>query len=386
MAVPAAFCSGDRRCAMKNQYLKPMLDPGSPRVFNVNEMTQRILAEDENASRFFRNKPLNTTVLIKDTVPEIERREAPRSIGTKLYFPFNDTNIYEGGRTIFLHSRNLESALVEQYGEGALPKDELAEDLRMLAVLNRLPSLDPFLMKDAFLREGIAVNDAYFQVSQEVWSEIEAFMLQQFEPLVKAAFPEAMRSDERARSLMDAIWEARDLDALQPLIDAFRLPQHKALDTFSSWRGIVYYSYQYQGVQLRLVDLIKWLIAQEEMFAGQPASETRDMAAMLNLVKGELRREWQVVERIVRTYRDAYDKMFKANAGSTDFLTFLNGSNETYWKLGNSLGKTTYGIYCWDVLSARFAGRKLPWVQSRGLVSLLRMIFQPEKIVTAVNW
>ena len=38
---------------MKNQYLKPMLDPGSPRVFNVNEMTQRILAEDENAPRFW---------------------------------------------------------------------------------------------------------------------------------------------------------------------------------------------------------------------------------------------------------------------------------------------------------------------------------------------
>ena len=47
-----------------NQYLKPMLDVGSPRVFNCNELTGRILAKDENAPRFFRNKQLNGVVLI----------------------------------------------------------------------------------------------------------------------------------------------------------------------------------------------------------------------------------------------------------------------------------------------------------------------------------
>ena len=66
-----------------------------------------------------------------------------------------------------------------------------------------MPSLDPFLLKDAFQREGIAINESYFQISAETWAEIEAFMLQQFEPLVKAAFPDAMSSDERARALMD---------------------------------------------------------------------------------------------------------------------------------------------------------------------------------------
>ena len=84
-----------------NQYLKPMLDVGSPRVFNCNELTGRILAKDENAPRFFRNKQLNGVVLIKDTVPEADRRINARPIGTKLYFPFNEGNIYEGGRTIF---------------------------------------------------------------------------------------------------------------------------------------------------------------------------------------------------------------------------------------------------------------------------------------------
>lgn len=61
--------------------------------------------------------------------------------------------------------------------------------MRIISILNRVPSLDPFLMKDVFVREGITVDEAYFEVSDETWAEIESFMLQKFEPLILAAFP-----------------------------------------------------------------------------------------------------------------------------------------------------------------------------------------------------
>jgi hypothetical protein len=281
----------------------------------------------------------------------------------------------------------LEKAIIDHYGEGALPKDALAEDLRIMSVLDRLPSLDPFLMKDAFQREGLAINEAYFEVSAETWAEIEAFMLQQFEPLVKAAFPDAMGSDERARALMDTIWEARDVDALKPLIDGLRLPPYKALDIFSSWRGIVYYSYHHQLVQARLIELMKWLKLNDRVIAGKPPSEGREMIGMLKLVGDQLRSEWQTVDGVVRKYQTAYDKMFKTGGGSADFLAFLNGSNETYWRLGNAIGKVNHGLYCWDVMTQRFAQRKLPWNQLQDVMRLLTAVFEPEKVAkTAVNW
>lgn len=372
---------------MENRYLKPMLDAGSPRVFNCNQLTVKFVAANESVERFFRSKPLNTVVLIKDTMTEADKRGSIRPIGTKLYFPFNTDNIYEGGRTIFVHDPALEKAIIEQYGEGALAKDTLDQDLRMLAILDRLPSLDPFLMKDAFLREGIAVNDAYFEVSPEVWSEIEAFMLQQFEPLVKAAFPDAMQSDEKARALMDTIWEARDVDALKPLIDGFRLPAYKALDIFSSWRGIVYYAYHHQRVQARLIELMKWFKLGDTSAAGKPPGEASEMAGMLKIVGEQLRGEWQTVDGIVRKYQGAYDKMFKARTGSGDFLAFLNGSQDYYWRLGNAIGKINHGLYCWDVMTQRFVQRNLPWPQLQGVMRLLAKIFQPEKVAAqAVNW
>ncbi|HAX91717.1 MAG TPA: hypothetical protein DCY07_05865, partial [Rhodospirillaceae bacterium] len=228
---------------MSNNYLKPMLDTGSPRVFNCNEMSRRVHADNPDAPYFFRNKALNKIVLIKDAVPESDRSPGMASVGTKLYFPFNQDNIYEGGRTIFFHGKGVEGAIRDYCGEGAVTPELLAQDMRIIGILNKLPSLDPFLMKDVFLREKIDIDQAYFEVSEDAWHEIEQFMLQKFEPLIMAAFPEAKSSDDKARQLIDKIWEARDLEALMPLVDGFRLPKEKALEIFSSWKGIVYYSY-----------------------------------------------------------------------------------------------------------------------------------------------
>lgn len=372
---------------MTDKYLKPMLDTGSPRVFNCSEMTLKILARNPDASLFFRNKALNMIVLIKDSVPESDRRAGAPMVGTKLYFPFNETNIYEGGRTIFLHDRHIKPAIAGHYGEGALTKDALETDMHILSILDGLPSLDPFLMKDVFLRHKIDMNQDYFEVSQEAWEEIEAFMLQQFESLVRAAFPESESSEDKARQLIDKMWEARDIVALRPLIDAFRLPLEGALDIFSSWKGIVYYSFQYQREQVHILDMFKWLKENEGPFPSVPAAEAKEMLGAVAFTKERLRSEWQTIETHVNNYKDSYDKMFKYKVSSTEFMTFLKNSNEIYWKLGNSLGKVNHGIYCWEVMTKRYKERKLPWAQLQEIMRLFIKIFEPEKkTTTSVTW
>jgi len=372
---------------MPNKYLKPMLDAGSPRVFNCNEMTQRLLAVDPTAKLFFHNKALNTMVLIKDAVPEDERRTGAPSVGTKLYFPFNEADIYEGGRTIFLHARGVESAMMDYCGEGAVTKEDIAEDMRLLKLLDHLPSLDPFLMKDVIQREKFLVNDAYFEVSAEAWAEIESFMLQKFEPLILAAFPDAKSSEEKARQLIDKIWEAKDIEALLPLIDGFRLPREKALEIFSSWKGIVYYSYQYNCQRLRFMDLVKWVGTNAAPEVGATAIEVKELIAAVTLVKDQLRIEWSRTDEIVRDYQASYDKMFKDKIGSADFLNFLKKSDKIYWEIGNCLGKINHAIYCWDVMTSRFADRKLPWANRQEVMKLLAKVLEPEKkSATSVAW
>lgn len=372
---------------MSNKYLKPMLDPGSPRVFNCNVMTRRVLAQDPNAQLFFRSRQLNDLLLIKDTVPEAERSPLRPAVGTKLYFPFNEENIYEGGRTVFIHEGRIDKVILAHFGEDAISRDDLKEDVRIMEMLDHLPSLDPFLMKDVFIRQRIKMNPSYFDVSEEAWAEIESFMLQRFEPLVRAAFPEDDTTDDKARLLIDKIWEGRDLEALHPLIAAFRLPEPEALDIFASWRGIVYYSYQYQCDQALMIDLFKWIKETDHPYSGVPSNENRELQAGFAQIRERLRFEWQQIETIVREYEDSYDKMFRLKTSSSGFLSFLKNSNKTYWTLGNALGKTNHAIYCWDVMTQRYNDRRLPWAPLQETVRMLATVLQPDKKATTnVVW
>ena len=367
---------------MANEYLKPMLDVGSPRVLNCNVITRRILATDPEAKLFFRCKPLNNLVLIKDS----DSQSRVAAIGTKLYLPFNENDIYEGGRTVFVHDSGVEQALVGNFGEGALPKELLAEDMRVLKILDKLPSLDPFLLKDVFINEKIDMNPAYFEVEKTLWDQIELYILLGFEPLAKAAFPDALSSDEVARKLIEKIWEGRDLDALKPLILAFRLPEGKELETFAAWKGIIFYGFEHQRASQSISDITAWL-KEVKIPVVLPIVERNEMKATLETIKTRMQDEWQAAEGVLSEYQSSYDKMFKFRTGSADFLKFLQNSSKAYWTLGNSLGKTGHAVYCWDSMSKRYPNRKMPWEQLRELITLLSKIFSSDrKAATEFSW
>ena len=373
---------------MASEYLKPMLDIGSPRVLNCNVITRQILAKDPEAPVFFRNKQMNRLVLIKDTIPESESRGANSSIGTKVYFPFNENDIYEGGRTIFAHDKQFERALFDNFGETALKPDLLAQDMRIIQILDRLPSLDPFLMKDTLRNSGFDINPAYFEVGKELWHEIETYILQSFEPLVQAAYPNAdMATDERARILVQKIWEGRDLDTLRPLAAAFQLPKGQELEIFAAWKGINFYAFQMERAKPLMFELLTWLKDLVLPVVAMSAAERKELLASLESVKTLMRGEWQIADNIVKEYQTSYDKLFRKKLGSADFLVFLKKSNKAYWDIGNALGKTGHAAYCWDVMSKRHPNRKLPWDQLLEIIQLFTKIFQvPKKPTSSVSW
>ena len=373
---------------MSTEYLKPMLDVGSPRVFNCNVITRQILAQEPEAAGFFRCKPLNKLVLIKDAVPESEATEAVSSIGTKIYFPFNENDIYEGGRTIFSHDKHVERAFADNFGEGALKSGDFAADLRMIRLLERLPSLDPFLMKDALRNDGHEINPAYFEVSKELWDQIESYILKSFEPLVLAAFPDTLSAtDERARLLVQKVWEARDLETLRPLAAAFQLPAGQELEIFAAWKGINYYAFQYERAKPMMFEMMTWLKDLSLPPVAISANERKELNAQLDESRNQLRVQWQVADGIIRDYQNSYDKLFRLRQGSADFMAFLKKSNKAYWDIGTALGKTGHAAYCWNVITKRYPNRRLPWEQLLEMILLMSKIFKTtKKPTTSMSW
>ena len=284
---------------MREDGFRPIIDSGSSRVFDCNAISLRLLTEGASGDGlFFRHPRLNHVVIIKHSVLPSERRsrrEPP--VGTKLFFPFNETNPVEGGSTIFLHDRQLEAALNERCGVNRLvDKEAFEEDLRLLRLLARLPTLDPFLLRDVLEAEGIEANDRYLEISDEQWTEIQGLIQQRFVPIVRAAFPEAKASRAKAKRLIEKLWEAKDEEALAPIIRTFRLPEDGALDILYSWKVITFYAYQYRRLKPTLLELAQWLKESEAIatFAAGPLRAV--MGRLHHAVRTELRMQWSKIE------------------------------------------------------------------------------------------
>jgi hypothetical protein len=74
-----------------------------------------------------------------------------------------------------------------------------------------------------------------------------------------------------------------------------------------------------------------------------PSEQRVKLIATMDVARDQLRREWQTVETVLREYTDGYDKMFKHNDGSVQFLGFLRNCSKAYWDLGN-LGKVNRAV------------------------------------------
>jgi hypothetical protein len=346
---------------MTDDGARPMIDAGSSRVFDCNGITLKLLGEGPGGGGlFFRHTGLNHVVVIKHSVLPSERRSRrDPPVGTKLFFPFNERDPTEGGSTIFLHDRHLETALFERCGLSRnADKEAFDDDLRLLRVLARLPTLDPFLLRDVLEAELIPANDRYLDISDEHWTEIQGLIQQRFVPIVRAAYPEAKSSRAKAKRLIEKLWEAKDEEALAPIIVTFGLPTDGALDILYSWKVITFYSYQYQRLRPSLLDLAQWLKETEAManFAG---SLRGPMMRLHRSVRNELRIQWHRIEAILADYEDGYDKMFVKKTETGPFLVFLRNCRATFWEIGDALGKLDHVVYCWDSITRRYPHRRV---------------------------
>lgn len=354
---------------MNDELLKPAVDCGLSRVFDCNSITIKLRERDQPPKRlFFRNGRLNNVVIMKQGVPQAERRQARMpAVGTKLFFPFNANSSYFGGNTIFVHDTALENALREQCGlDKQVDAKAFEDDVRLLHALDRLPTLEPFLLMDTLRSAEIEVNEEYLQIGAREAAKIEAFIRERAAPLVAAALPEAPPSD--ATALAAQLAEAKDAKALAPLIRALHLAEDKAMPMLHGWKVIAFYSCLYESLRPRLIEIAKWLKDTEVTVAELPPIIRRRVEAMHDAVKTELRALWQLIHRELTAFESVHEQVV-AKTDLDPFLGFLWKCGDAVWRLGDGIGKLDHAILCWDQLTLRHHRRQL---SLEGLEQVLR--------------
>lgn len=362
-----------------SRYLRPILDAGSSRVFNCNDVVRKLESREDPNPYLFKTPAMHHLVLIKEALRYDDPRH-PRGhvIGSKLYVPYNSGEIYEGGRSIFLHSPNLMQVFHEQFGvvQNESTTAGLDHDMKVFRILDELPSLDGFLMSDALELEGIHANEAYFDVSPEERVAIQEFIRGKMEPLVQAAYGGKKPPSSKVTQLIDAMWEAKDAVALEPLIVAFRFPKEEALAIFGAWKGINFYSYQYHRVRKKREAFALWLKEDAMPKNLVPREILQQLEPIRRTTIERLRGHWVESDNTLKQYDKFYTE-FVASANPGGFISFLRGSKAIYWQLGDSLSKIDHAINCWDRWTKAATNRRLPFEQLEAMLELLKKILIP---------
>jgi hypothetical protein len=357
-----------------------MLNAGSSRVFNCNDVARKLeRREGEPNPYLFKTPAMHHLVLVKEA---LRYGDPPHpkgvAIGSKIYVPYNHDEIYDGGRSIFFHSPNLLQVFHEQFGvdHSAASSAALDHDMKIFRILDELPSLDGFLMRDALELEGVDANEAYFDVSPEERTAIQEFIRGKMEPLVRAAYDGEKPPASKVGQLIDAMWEAKDVVALEPLVFAFRFPTDEALAIFGAWKGINFYSFRYHQGRKKRESLAHWL--KEDALPKNLV--TRDVLQILEPLRRttveRLRGHWVDVDNTLKQYDNLYGE-FVASANPGGFITFLRGAKAIYWRLGDSLSKIDHAINCWEAGTKGTPGRRLAYEQLEAMLELLKKILEP---------
>ena len=317
-------------------------------IFNCNRVTRRLNKSDAKSSLFM-TPGLNYLVLTKEMLTRDDPRRLDASpIGTKLYLPFEADSPEKGGRTILIHHPQLPSFLAETLGlkEG----DTFENDLTILRTIDELPTLDGFLLRDALSLEGISVNEEYFEVSPEERGAIQKFIRGKMELLVRAAFGGAKTDPSKVTQLIDKVWEAKDLRALEPLIAALRCPNGEALAMFAAWKGIMFYSFDYFRSEEGRKALALWLNKNSNPSLGLPKEYAQYIRERVQGVIQRVRHHWVSVDTVLKQYNQLYDN-FVTSMNPAGVIDFLRNAQETSCSVGVSLGKMSQAIGCLEMMA-----------------------------------
>ena len=334
--------------------LDAILHGGSSVSLNLIDMASAF----EKEKLLFKSPMLNGAVLFKfpnfDESPNDEIKQAfggPTSgegeyhpIETGIYLPYSTVTPGDGGCAIYMRQRNYQQLLEDYLGlslddsrEGgeaeALAKGTLDQDTRLLSLMDTIPTLDPFLLKECFDTNNIVYDPAVLRLDRQEELEIRRLISEKISPIIQKAFEAGDRSMSSRERLLEALWNPA-LPEARSFVRAFGIAETEAVSVFSAWRGITFYQLQVRVLGPRLKEMIGWLKSKDST----PIDATINKVYMPQLQMFSVKINTLINQNIadMRAILQRYESAFETFiAGDPRELTgFLRSARKVYYILG----------------------------------------------------
>jgi hypothetical protein len=326
------------------------------RVLNLRA-THRLPDVESDLARapFFQNRLMDRSIILKHRLRphEYAMFANPKPTATKLLIPIDSSDLRLGARYLFLGQRDFEQVAQELFVDDLRPG---SRDREVLELLDPLPSLDPFLLREHLKRNGFEPAQAYFGLSEADIQRMYEFVRKQVMALVAMSATEVDDANSpHAKRLVDKLLSNSLESGFEPLKVTLKLSDREYLDGVFSWRGFLYYKWVLGELTGALRDVTGEIAAIRPMGPKDPVA-----TAYLPDAKRRIRREVGKIYLSVQGMLDIYDKAYASltrDGKPAAFRDFLLRAPEMFTALGEQLGAIQHIISFWRY---RFPPQRMP--------------------------
>ncbi|HWA90907.1 MAG TPA: hypothetical protein VG889_12780 [Rhizomicrobium sp.] len=319
----------------------------SSRVLNLAAIA---LAQADNplhaAQPFFVSAAFNNAIFVKHRLRADEAYLFPesRAVATKIIIPFEKSDLRVGGRSFFFGERGYIDAFREA-GNHTSPTD-MKRDLDVLTLLDAVPSLDPFLLREFLRNHDFAPDACYFDISPadqtKMYTHAAAEVRRLTSMAIKGSGTAYMTSTAK---MISALLSSEVGEKLEPLRATLRLGHDEFREGVFSWRGFLFYKWSMAELKPQVMKVLRDL--NTIRVHGRADSDALTfLGGAKRSIAVAVRSNLDEVARVLAIYDTAYARLIE-HEDPMAFRTFLLEAPPLFLEMGEKMGAMSHIASFW---------------------------------------
>lgn len=315
------------------------------RLLNLLSVHRKLSDDPEiTAAPFFQHPLLNQSLIVKHRLRphEFEMFDAPKPNATKIMLAIDRNDLKHGARYLFYGQRNFDEVARVTFGDSLKAG---SRDRAILDLIDSLPSLDPFLLREHLKRAGYEPARAYFNLTDADIQKMHDFVRGEVMALVKLSYQQTTGAQTYASRLVVKLLSNAADDDLEPLKKVLKLSDQEFMDGIFSWRGFLYYKWVLTDLMPALSKVLVELEQTQPRGPRDPDSSAYLPGARAR-IQSAVTRACESVTGMLEVYDKAYGAL-TVDGQPAAFREFLIAAPDMFTRLGEELGAVQHIVSFW---------------------------------------
>jgi hypothetical protein len=291
----------------------------------------------------FQSAGLNRALLIKHRLrrDETDLLRGQTRVATKIILPLDNSDLRAGGRYVFVEQTNF--AHIAKAVFGITPDHP---DFKTLELIAKLPSLDPFLLREQLSRAGIHPAPCYFAISEADMEKMMSFVESEIEPLIKLSLEGTKASTGSVSRMAAKILSNAPENRMDALGEVLRLSPEQYDEGIFCWKGFLYFKWTLKSMAEDIASVAEKIASIKPV--GPTDREAREYIARgREVLREQMKRARAEALETLKFYDDAYAGLTQ-NGDPLMFREFLLKAPALFAGLGNQLGSLQHVVSFWN--------------------------------------